>query len=111
VNELTDFLLARIAEDSTVAYAAHQDAQLLAPITQVLTGRPDEDRRLAHIYRWSPARVLAECAAKRGLVEDYLAQLNSNRSGWDARTPRDYPLRAIALPYADHPEYREDWRP
>jgi hypothetical protein len=111
VNELADFLLARIAEDSSLALAAHRDAQVRAPITDDLPGRPDEDHRIAHMYRWSPDRVLAECAAKRWLVEDYLSQLNSHQSGWDARTPKDYPLRAIALPYADHPDYRESWRP
>lgn len=111
MNELADFLLARIAEDFSLAYSAHQDAQTLGPLTDGLAGRPKDDHRIAHMYRWSPSRVLAECAAKRRIVEDYLSQLNSHQSGWDARTPKDYPLRAIALPYADHPKYLEEWRP
>ena len=108
--ELPDFLLARIAEDSSLASSADRDAQTLAPITDDLTAGPD-DRRVTHMYRWSPARVLAESAAKRLIVEDYLAQLNSHQSGWEARAPRDYSLRALALPYAVHPDFRDEWRP
>jgi len=111
MNDLAEFLLARIAEDNSLAAFADQDAQALRPITDDLTGQTDGDRRVMHMFRWSPARVLAECEAKRRIVEDYLAQLNSHQSGWDARTPRDYMLRALAQPYADHPDYRTEWRP
>jgi hypothetical protein len=110
VNELADFLLARIDEESSLAYSADQDAQTLDPITDDLSAEPG-DHRILHMFRWSPARVLADCEAKRRIVEDYLAQLNSHRSGWDARTPRDLPLRALALPYSDHPDYQDEWRP
>jgi Family of unknown function (DUF6221) len=110
VNEFADFLLARIADDTSLAVSAGQDAQTRAPITDELTAGP-EDHRVAHMFRWSPARVLAECEGKRRIVEDYLAQLNSHRSGWDARAPRDHALRALGLPYADHPDYRDEWRP
>jgi hypothetical protein len=110
VNELAEFLLARIEEENSLAHAAHEDAQRLSPITDDLQAGPD-DHRVLHMFRWSPGRVLAECEARRRIVEDYLAQLNSHRSGWDARAPRDYPLRALALPYTDHTDYREEWRP
>jgi Family of unknown function (DUF6221) len=110
VNELADFLLARIDEESALAAAADQDAQQLGPITDDLPAG-SEDRRVAHMFRWSPARVLAECEARRRIIEDYLAQLDSHRAGWDARTPRDLALRALALPYADHADYRSEWRP
>lgn len=110
MNELADFLLARIDEESALAATADQAAQTLSPITDDLRAGP-EDHRVAHMFRWSPARVLVECEARRRIVEDYLSQLNSHQSGWDARSPRDYPLRALALPYSDHPDYRDEWRP
>ena len=110
MNELADFLLARIDEESSLAEAAARDAEALAPITDDLRADPG-DHRLQHMFLWSPARVLAECEARRRIVQDYLAQLGSHRSGWDARTPRDLPLRALGLPYAAHPDYRQDWRP
>jgi hypothetical protein len=109
VNELAEFLLARIAEESALAEAAHRDAQTRGPITDDLRADPD-DHRVAHMFLWSPDRVLAECEARRRIVEDYLAQLDSHRSGWDARTPRDISVRALGLPYTGHPGYRDDWR-
>lgn len=45
-----------------------------------------------------PERVLREVEAKRRLV------------GW-AETKALYVLTALALPYADHPDYRQEWRP
>jgi hypothetical protein len=56
----------------------------------------------AHIARHDPARVLAECEAKRRIVEMHAYQE-------EHFTPDE--LRALALPYADHPDYREEWRP
>ena len=51
------------------------------------------------LARHDPARVLAECEAKRQIVQN-------------AQDPGDDLFVAIlALPYADHPDYREEWRP
>ena len=69
----------------------------------------------------TPARVLAECAAKRRIidehhkVEEYADPITfcsacgghpSHGSDWPC-----YTLRLLALPYADRPGYREEWRP
>jgi hypothetical protein len=53
-----------------------------------------------HIARHDPARVLAECEAKRRIVE------------WYGEEPgRVGPaLGMLAAVYADHPEFREEWR-
>ena len=100
---LTDFLLARIAEDEADARAG-----------------------LVAEGSW---RVLAECEAKRRIVELHsireASPSCSQCGGYTATTdgqrgivhhgyaiPWPCPtLRALALPYADHPDYREDWRP
>lgn len=71
-----------------------------------------------HIARHDPARVLAEVEAKRRIVS-----LHHEPVSWQpGRDPScssiDYAedstdcetLRALALPYADHPDYREEWR-
>ena len=50
-----------------------------------------------HIARHDPARVLAECDAKRRIVE--------RRNHLDGPT-----LRALAAVYADHPDWREEWK-
>lgn len=57
-----------------------------------------------HIARHDPARVLAECAAKRAIVE--------RESG--SRTKITYrrlmTLQDLASVYSNHPDYREEWR-
>jgi hypothetical protein len=99
---LTEFLLARIAEDEAIALAA--------TFTDGGTVYTDNDERgparLRHITRHDPARVLAECAAKRNIVRkfDCAAFTESSR-------PQEFLLRALAAVYADHPDYREEWRP
>ncbi len=61
----------------------------------------------AHIVRWNPARVLAECDAKRHIIELQRSDLRDDPQDWEA----DEVLRLLALPYADHPDYRMEWRP
>jgi hypothetical protein len=95
---LTDFLLARIAEDE-------------ARFRRV-------EFELSYINLFD--RLLAECEAKRRIVE--------LRYSWNLQAERnpeppfssifqtqvntaDAILRALALPYADHPDYRDEWQP
>ncbi|MGW3135928.1 DUF6221 family protein [Streptomyces sp. NPDC001139] len=78
----------------------------------------------AHIAEWDPARVLREIEAKRQLLDEH----QDVNDGWcgtcvDGRwgypthggsSPQRYPcrtLRLLALPYADRPGYRDEWRP
>jgi len=94
----------------------------------------------AHIARHEPARVLREVEAKRQLLADVLAEqhFSHEEDHWyscaaltddqgdplcfdEARAPgpcdcgRDNRvqrrLHFLALPYADRPDYREEWRP
>jgi hypothetical protein len=80
------------------------------------------DEAAHHIARWDPARVLSECDAKRRLIE---LHSRDGGSGYcrlcESTDPTEtdgshwvlYPcrtLRSLALPYADRPGYREDWR-
>ena len=52
--------------------------------------------RVEHIARHDPARVLADCEARRQLVE---------------AMGDDWVTRVLALPYADHPDFDESWCP
>ncbi|MEV6548040.1 DUF6221 family protein [Streptomyces sp. NPDC051597] len=91
----------------------------------------------AHIARHDPARVLREVEAKRRIVDAYLPPGVSPHPGepcinYDGQGPAeydefdpcvrhvianerrfhgDYMLRLLALPYADQPGYRKEWRP
>lgn len=155
---LTEFLLARIAEDETDArsamgstpgddktpsdwwvkethsmvYAGHwvpvvETAERSIPNGDgdgVITWRVAAP--LGHIARHDPARVLAECEAKRRI-----ADMHTSDATWDGGeecaqcsfheayegfndVSETFPcttLRLLALPYADHPDYDEKWRP
>lgn len=74
-----------------------------------------------HIARHDPARVLAEVDAKRQVVEmhgqahecvsyDWVSK-EINTCMWVDADEVCTTLRLLALPYADHPDYREEWRP
>jgi hypothetical protein len=122
VPTLDEFLLARIAEDKRVATDAARDEW---GVDDVGTPGSAHPHAAEHVARHHPARVLAECAAKRRLV---LACRDSrfDRAFLGARphgmadfplTPRDQhqlaalTLALLALPYADHHDYRPEWRP
>jgi hypothetical protein len=88
---LTEFLLARIAEEE--ADVAHIDG-----------------------VNWTGDRVLAECAAKRRVIAraqrvfDGLYPYHADEA-YESRADhaRD-DLRDLAAIYADHPDYREEWK-
>ncbi len=103
-QSLAGFLLARIAEDEVKA--RHRDEVTFGP----------ERRRIADESRFDPhdpARVLAECEAKRRIVERFnlLAEGGDGHEAMYRRSEMVGVLRALALPYADHPEFRSEWRP
>jgi hypothetical protein len=78
-----------------------------------------------HFARHDPARVRADVAAKRTILElhePYGDKLRMARGEISAcgtcgsvdDSPVEWPcdtVLALALPYADHPDYREEWRP
>ncbi|WP_075737515.1 DUF6221 family protein [Streptomyces acidiscabies] len=88
----------------------------------------DFNETAEHIAEHDPARVLREVDAKRRIVAEHPAG-----AGWDGRdvdglvcrtcaedssdggrSGDPFPcttLRLLALPYADRPGYREEWRP
>ena len=125
---IVEFLEARISEDKALARSAspgpwHVDAESTEVLAVdgivvadgfALSG-PQTRATTAHIARHDSARVLAECEAKRRIVG-----LHESRPDWpDCQEcgDRDYTkpwpcstLRLLALPYADHPDYRPEWR-
>lgn len=100
-TDLAQFLLARIAEDEHWASESGD-------------GEPGTSGYFG--------RVLAECEAKRRVVA---LHRDVRRPGWGLIAPHlcsecgadgfaVWPcetLRLLALPYADHPDYHEEWRP
>ena len=118
---LTEFLLERIVEDEEAAQS-------------VLDARPEgrysdgawavanlPEPTCSHVLRHGPIRVLAECEAKRRIVEevhydgrsgDYVAPWCTTCSDDENLVNLPCPtLRLLALPYADHPDYQPEWKP
>jgi hypothetical protein len=66
-----------------------------------------------------PARVLADIDAKRQIVKQHqpvgyggvCLSLCHTRAPGQPQTWPCLTLRLLAVPYADHPDYREKWRP
>lgn len=115
---IAEFLEARIAEDEARAFDADAWAAESGPARWIGGSGDGLVFRLglggAHIASWSPARTLAECAAKRAIIElaegvetmDYQIR---NEWGGDLEGTGDDILKALAAIYADHPDYRQEW--
>lgn len=120
---LTEFLLARIAEDEKWALKAKGDrAGRWASWNRSWDDSPNRDlaadgMRVAtlpmwldeHVARHDPARVLAECEAKRRIVGLH-PEILTICQGCAAETFPCRTLLTLALPYADHPDFQDEWR-
>jgi hypothetical protein len=99
--ELTEFLLARIAEDEALGSDTWR-----RPHWGYCNTQGDQSSLGDECDCGLPARVLAECEAKRRIVERYTHLYEHGDSG-DMR----WTLPLLALPYADHPDYNPEWKP
>jgi hypothetical protein len=122
VTGLSEFLLARIAEDEAVARSAPDRDPRYADSSMAYLAWDVANEPTGEIAL-SKTRVLAECEAKRRIVE---MQQGAAKATIDL-APTDEPiadaiagsmlvtatavLKLLALPYADHPDYLEEWRP
>ena len=118
---IVEFLEARIAEEELDARRLYLDLE--AEIAESYPAADDKGpftpERLLSAQMWAhydgqskrrsfakgqqiaklanPARVLAECAAKRAIIE-----ADKECDGWAI-------LYALAVVYADHPDYDQEW--
>lgn len=134
MSELLDFIRARLDEDEQAARKAGETCA--APWFNKVTVEPGgyTDGRIVddngytvvhvedqtpefdeaeHIVRWNPARVLAEVEAKRRMLSAWPDPTGewSAAEAAAARAVKERIYRLLALPYADHPDYRAEWRP
>jgi hypothetical protein len=90
-------------------------------VVAVTPENADADGVGQHIAEWDPARVLREIDAKRQLVCAYEEAVSAFNDSGPALTSYDRltgsvsslrrAIELLALPYADRPGYREEWRP
>jgi len=124
---LADFLRARLGEDEAVAREARAAAVENDTVREDVSREHEIDP--VSDSQWGPsddvymstARVLADVEAKRRIVDEH-----SDQPGWphecqgwvldgqrrDVGFWENCPtLRLLALPYASHPDYRQEWKP
>jgi hypothetical protein len=124
---LVEFLTARLDEDEQTARAATgkyrsptwrvdgDDETLLIYPDDGSTGFTFDGPIAPHIARHDPARVLADVAAKRRVLERH-AECGTGYGycddGGHVVSGGPCPdLRDAVAPYADHPDYDAGWRP
>lgn len=123
MSDLVEFLLARIAEDEESAISEQADA-MVGFYWKSYPQKAYEELQSRVLA--SSSRILTECEAKRAIVElhgpveeqgvtvcsecgpdeDVPFRVEAYGRGWPCPT-----MRALARVYADHPDYREEWRP
>lgn len=116
--DLKTFLLARITEDEEAAKRAEQAVRRgEKPLEawewdyfMLNEGVPPQDDAERHVVKWWPARVLADCAAKRAIIEHCrtLGAKVFNDDLWNVDEHDDI-LQALAAVYADHTDYQPEW--
>jgi hypothetical protein len=116
---LVEFLTAQLDEDEAAASGLHDIA-----LCKLAIYGPADPRWGWECDCGQPARVLAEVDAKRRILELHRASTDHHADkdpycvgcweagGLDGAPSHPCPtLRLLALPYADHPDYDEAWRP
>jgi hypothetical protein len=115
MDDLVQFLRARLDEDERRARRAIDGPrnQFVSADEDIDPLLFDEDGTFA-----LPARVLAEVDTKRQMIDEYArnaeaAEAEQCPNEWNGGIDKlgHFVLPLLALPYAGHPDYRDEWRP
>lgn len=116
-GDLVAFLRARLDEDEQTAREA---LKRTTTTRRMIRGEMVEDTVQPSEWRrsvWPPARVLRDVEAKRRIVERHAdcgsggGYCDDGGHGWDHLPGGGCAeLADLAVVYADHPDYREEWR-
>jgi hypothetical protein len=116
---ITEFLEARIAEDEAVAREWDAAYNNPGPVPEyhysiMRKHRKEWPTLWGALDKMPPARVLAECAAKRAIVEfaDQVETMDyqiTNEWGGGLEGTGNNILKALAAVYASHPDYLQEW--
>ncbi|MFE1925817.1 DUF6221 family protein [Streptomyces asoensis] len=122
-DELTPWLRAQLDDDERIVRRAGDSFRQIGDTGVIVATEGDRAEECAsanwagvaeHIVAHDPARVLREINAKRRIIAEHWL------NGWVCDTcdngdvEQVFPcptLRLLALPYADRPGYRTEWRP
>lgn len=117
---IVEFLEERLAEDELTANAAidaASDWHAFYSYRDVKDGsgqyvvladsRYPSVGQAAHIARQSPARVLRQCEAARGIIAEYL-RLDA-LGDLPGRSAAELSLRQLASVHSEHPDFDQTW--
>lgn len=118
-DDLLAFLRARLEEDEQAALAAkpgpwHADGGSVYA-THWIDEVVDYSESAEHIARHDPARVLADVAAKRQVVDRYERAMANRRAHPDdlatagALLALHGVVQLLVLPFRDHPDFDAAW--
>ena len=119
---IAEFILARVGEEEEVAHALLDD--------EPAGGAWDSPAAADHVAWWNPWRVQSACLARRLIVRAHghtgpqvvrapgavpelvpaTCETCRDADGQPATWPC-YTLTVLASEWADHPDYRHEWRP
>ncbi|MFI7607700.1 DUF6221 family protein [Micromonospora sp. NPDC049366] len=109
MDDLIIWLRAQLDEDERIARAslsafgvADTDQTPVWPDHVTYGGAVELNAAEAYLDTFRPHRVLAEVDAKRRIVDN---------CAWVLKGEACLTLRLLALPFADRPGYRDEWRP
>lgn len=121
MDDIVQFLRARLDEDERTARAATDGPWTIRSLgrhdlstvvkNNELLAQLDGSRAASnsvHMAVHNPARVLAEVEAKRRRIDLLADAIQRGHDDYDIATEL---LPLEALPYGDHPDYRNEWRP
>ncbi|MFF3554204.1 DUF6221 family protein [Streptomyces tsukubensis] len=125
MDELISFLTVRLGEDAETAQAcvATDGRWRVIGDAVLIDSGPDlvaaDMNDAEHIGRWDPYRVLAEVNAKQQIIATATTHFREaaspdslvSRPATMALLVLEPVLQQLATPYADHEDYREQWRP
>lgn len=117
--DIAEFVLARIAEDQAIAESVRAErGDVRGDQTRSVQEWAEFDSSEPHVAVGHD-RMLAECAAKRKIIVEHGPDSHQWCIGchFGSDEERMYKIdecptkRMLAEPYADHPDYRPEWRP
>ena len=102
---ITEFLLARIAEDEATVGTPDTHDERVKGIDWAEVGASSE------VLIIGEGRVWAECQAKRAIIRWAQQWPLRPSSAGEGIAAEDTLLRHLAAVYADHPDYQQEWKP
>ncbi|MFE5090618.1 DUF6221 family protein [Streptomyces sp. NPDC056638] len=124
MDDLVQFLRDRLDEDEQAARRVKSSWRQIGETGVIVASDGERAEECAngnwtgiaeHIVRHDPARIMAEVEAKRRILRAHekwcegRCEAKYPEGGFDAA--HFWSIKSLATVYADHPDYRDTWRP